>query len=228
MTAKKTSSNLAQPKAKRALVAKFPVPPNADEAKALADLALRPSVNAAVVLETYTKPLGEQDLGSLVESLDESMGALSKGDLTQAEAMLYGQAHALQAIFMNFSRRAMMQDSMPHLESFLRMALKAQSQCRMTLETLATIKNPPVVLAKQANINHGGQQQVNNGMAPKDIDHSAQVRAPASAHTMNFTVEQTELLEASHGQRLDTRAQGQTSGADPRLEAVGKIHRAKN
>ena len=42
----------------------------------------------------------------------------------------------------------------------MRMAMKAQNQCRMTLETLATIKNPPVVFAKQANINNGGQQQV--------------------------------------------------------------------
>jgi hypothetical protein len=42
---------------------------------------------------------------------------------------------------------------------------KAQNQCRMTLETLSTIKNPPVVYAKQANIAHG-PQQVNNGTAP--------------------------------------------------------------
>ena len=40
----------------------------------------------------------------------------------------------------------------------MRMALKAQNQCRMTLETLATIKNPPVVFAKQANTAQGPQQ----------------------------------------------------------------------
>jgi hypothetical protein len=37
----------------------------------------------------------------------------------------------------------------------MRLALKAQSQCRATLETLAQIKNPPVVLARQANIAQG-------------------------------------------------------------------------
>ena len=47
----------------------------------------------------------------------------------------------------------------------MRMAMKAQSQCRMTIETLATLKNPQVVFAKQANINNGGQQQVNNRVA---------------------------------------------------------------
>ena len=44
------------------------------------------------------------------------------------------------------------------------MALRAQNQCRMTLETIATIKNPSVVFAKQANI-AAGHQQVNNGPA---------------------------------------------------------------
>jgi len=37
----------------------------------------------------------------------------------------------------------------------MRLALRAQSQCRATLETLAAIKNPPVVFANQANIAHG-------------------------------------------------------------------------
>ena len=46
-------------------------------------------------------------------------------------------------------------------ERYLKLAFKAQNQCRMTLETLTTIKNPPVVYAKQANIAHG-PQQVNN------------------------------------------------------------------
>ena len=47
-------------------------------------------------------------------------------------------------------------------ETYVRLALKAQAQCRATLETLATIKNPPVVYARQANI-AAGRQQVNNG-----------------------------------------------------------------
>ena len=42
-------------------------------------------------------------------------------------------------------------------ETYLRLALKAQSQCRATLETLAAIKNPPVIFAKQANVTTGPQ-----------------------------------------------------------------------
>ena len=66
----------------------------------------------------------------------------------------------------DLARRATAQEYLKTWEAYLRMAMKAQNQCRMTLETLAMIKNPPTVFAKQANINHGGQQQVNNGAAP--------------------------------------------------------------
>jgi len=52
--------------------------------------------------------------------------------------------------------------------------MKAQNQCRMTLETLAAIKKPPVVFARQANINQGnGNQQVKNGTpAPDNLNNT--------------------------------------------------------
>jgi hypothetical protein len=177
---------------------------------------------------SYTGPLGEQDIGALAESLSEDMEGLWAGDMKRAEAMLYGQAHALQTIFMNYARRAQSQEYQKNLESFLRMALKAQNQCRMTLETLATLKNPPVVFAKQANIHHGGQQQVNNGAGPGQSVNPAPARAfsGAGAHAANSKPDQPELLEASDGQRLDTRATSKAGRTDPQLAPVGKVHRA--
>ncbi len=38
------------------------------------------------------------------------------------------------------------------MESHRRLALKAQAQCRATIETLADMKNPLVVIARKANI----------------------------------------------------------------------------
>jgi hypothetical protein len=100
----------------------------------------------------------------------------------------------------------------------MRMAMKAQNQCRMTLETLATIKNPPVVFAKQANINNGGQQQVNNGAGPPQ---AGQVHA----HAAKSQAAPTELLEASDVQWLDTGATSATGGTDPILAPVGALNR---
>jgi hypothetical protein len=98
-----------------------------------------------------------------------------------------------------------------NLEGFMRMALRAQNQCRATLETLATIKNPPVVFAKQANINQGsGNQQVNNGTP-----------APAS-HAQKNIIQPNELLEVQHGgETLDTSATGTTIRKNQAVEAVG-------
>lgn len=209
-----------KPAATKAMVATFPDPPDIEKAGALAKMALRPSVNAAAVVVTYTKPLGEQDMGALVASLSAGMDDLWAGDMKRAEAMLYGQAHALQAIFMNLARRASSQEYLKQWEAYLRMAMKAQNQCRMTLETLATIKNPPVMFARQANINNGGQQQVNNGSAPSTTR--------AGAHAAKAATEKTELLEASDGQGLDTGATGAAGGADPHMETVGALHRPAN
>ncbi len=224
-----TTKNTKQTKAKttpkpspQRTVAQLQESPDKAKADAIARMALRPSVNAAAVIVEYTKPLGEQDIGALIEQLAIGVNDVWAGDMKRAEAMLYGQAHALQAIFMNFSRRALNQEYQKNLESFLRMALKAQNQCRMTLETLATLKNPPVVIAKQANINNGGQQQVNNGPSPNlRSTHMGEV-----AHAAENISESNELLEHHHGQRLDTRAQGAASGTDPQLETVGEIHGA--
>jgi hypothetical protein len=164
MATKKSKATAEKPKGK--MVANPAPAEDIETANALAEMAVRPCINAAAVMVAYTKPLGEQDAGSLAAVLHVDMLAVSKGDLSRAEAMLFGQAHALQAIFMNLARRSTAQEYMKNSETYLRLALKAQSQCRATLETLAAIKNPPVVFARQANINNGGQQQVNNGAVP--------------------------------------------------------------
>lgn len=194
-----------------------PVPPTADQ---LAEIASRPSVNAAAVMSKFGREpfekLGEVDLWATARHLESNVAAVHGGDMRRVEAMLVSQAHALQSMFMHMSRRALNQDYQSHLESFFRMAMKAQNQCRMTLETLATIKHGPTVFAKQANINNGGQQQVNNGVA---------ARAAGAPATKSET-EQNELLEAPHGQGLDTGAQSPTGRVDSHMEALGEIHRA--
>jgi hypothetical protein len=227
--AKNAAASATKPaaKPKGQMVASPAAAAEPDKAEAMARMAVRASINAAAVMVAYTKPLGEQDVGALAEVLQQDMQGMFKGDLHRAEAMLFGQAHALQAIFMNLARRSTAQEYMKHSETYLRLALKAQSQCRATLETLAAIKNPPVVFARQANINNGGQQQVNNGTVPQSAEDSrarAFSGAPAPAGIPESP--RSELLEASDGQWLDNRAAGTASGADPHLAAVGAVNRA--
>jgi len=66
--------------------------------------------------------------------------------------MLTAQAHTLDAIFNNLEQRAINAEYMDNLDRYLKLALRAQSQCRATWEALSTIKSPPVMgYVRQAN-----------------------------------------------------------------------------
>ena len=175
-----------------------------------AKVSLLPSANAAAVIAEYAKPFGEQDVNELMVELRDKFDQVENGDLHLCEAMLVGQANALQSIFVSLARKAVNQEYLKNYETFLRLALKAQNQSRMTLETLATMKTPPVVIARQANINHGsGNQQVNNG-TPAPATHAREIKS-----------EPNQLLEAQHGSTtLDTRATSRTSRKDKAMAAV--------
>ena len=187
-----------------------------EKAKLLAKAALRPSINAAAVMREYARPLGELDVNDLADALLDSINEVNGGNLYRCEAMLMAQAHALQSIFMNLSRRAAlnMGEHLGATETYLRLALKAQSQCRTTLEALAEIKNPrPVAFVRQANI-AAGHQQINNGTA-----------APSRAREIQN--QQTQLSEGGNELLPDTRASALAGDANSTLEAVGKINRAE-
>lgn len=210
----------SKPKAKKRIaVAEFPKAAEAEKADASAKLFLSPSAQATAVAGEYLKgPFGEQDFRALFDTLSASVKDVWEGDTKRIEAMLFAQATALQTIFTSLARRAHSQEYLKHLETFLRLALKAQSQSRATLETLATIKAGPAIFARQANIAHG-PQQVNNGVSGAE-------RASARAgETKSAT---TELVGASDGERLDTGTTSASGRGNSALEAVGKIDRAAN
>ena len=161
-------------------------------------------------------------------SLRDQREAVNRGDLAAAERMLSTQAVALNAVFAEMARWAAlnMGEHLGATEPYMRLALKAQSQSRAAVETLAAIKNPLVVIAQQAYIKNGGQQQVNNGPAPHKSEHSAQ--AHASAHAANSKTAPTELFEATDEQWLDTRAPSAAGGTYQSLAPLGAIKRLQD
>jgi hypothetical protein len=186
----------------------------------LAELGL-----SAILLNTTTARIfakatfGELDLTESVGVMREKARAVQAGNLAGLEETLTAQAVALDAIFNEMARRAAlnMGEYISPTETYLRLGLKAQAQCRATLQTLFEMKNPqPVAFVKQANI-ATGPQQVNNGVATQ-----APPRAGIPANQSN------ELLGLSHGQRLDIRTAGAAGGAHPQLETVGAVVRTED
>ena len=138
------------------------------------ELVLSPTIQSAVGIQAWGKFAGEVDLAKLLDDLRTRVEKVQGGDMRPVEAMLYGQAVTLETIFTSLARRATSQEYLNQLQAYQGLALKAQAQCRATLEALAEIKNPrPVAFVKQANIS-GGHQQVNNGVQPAQQAGSVQ------------------------------------------------------
>jgi hypothetical protein len=111
-------------------------------------------------------------------------------------------------MFTSLARRAKAQEKLLQYETHMQFALKAQNQCRATLQALVQLKQPSnTTFVKQANIAQG-HQQVNN-LAEKNI------------------TPQNELLKDSYAE-LDTGTTTTPKGIDTTLEALGKINRRKN
>lgn len=172
----------------------------------------RPAVSAAVTI--YRVHGDGYDVNALANELQRQVDAVNNGDMKRPEAMLIAQAHILDELFNRHARIAIRQDRLLQCEANFRIALKAQAQCRATLETLAAIKNPPIVFAKQANIANG-PQQVNNGIS-------------ASTRTQEKEINPTKLSEGGNELLPYTRAPAIEGRVNQKVEAVGAVNRTKD
>lgn len=193
----------------------------ASEDEALAGAVMDGICSNAITITTFTEgAFGETSLMACIGVLKGKVRAVHEGDLLEAETLLTSQASALNVIFAELARRSasVMGERLDASERYMRLALKAQNQCRATLETLAAIKNPPMIFAKQANIAHG-HQQVNNGSV---------MPAPHTRAGEN-EIEQNELLEVQRGsEKMDIRATGEPIEVDSAMATVGEINRRPN
>ena len=154
------------------------------------------------------------DVPALLERLRDDARTVQAGSLAQAEAMLIGQATALQSLFARLVERGMSCEHIPGFEANLRYALMAQRQSAKALETLALVKQGPTVIARQANI--ATNQQINVG-APSEARASGGQAGVAN-----------ELLEASDGERLVPGAQGPAAGSNRVLAPLGAVDGTKD
>ena len=182
------------------------------------------TVQATIGMELWlTKCVGEPDFTALAHKIRDQTNAMHSGDMKEIESMLFAQALTLQATFTALLRKAAANanEYLAATDIYLRFALKAQGQCRATLETLANIKNPrPLAFVKQANISNG-PQQVNNGNV-----NASETVVRAREENEN---PQNELLtdtRATHGKPLDTRTKSKAGASNPRVATVETGHRA--
>lgn len=181
----------------------------------LADIGTDPSLPSAFVVRDFSAGIANLSLTEVCRSLRDRAEIVRSGKLSDLEEMLGGQAVALNSMFSELARRAAMNlgTHIEVAEIYLKLAFRAQSQCRATIEALAEIKNPPLVFAKQANIAQG-PQQVNNY---QDSACAEKTENP-----------QNELMEHDHGERLDTRTKAAAFRSNQKVATVETVNRATN
>jgi hypothetical protein len=140
------------------------------------------------------------DYPSMIASLKTMAENVNKGDMREMEAMLVSSAKCLEVLAESLLVRGLRQDMWHHLDGFLKLGLKAQNQMRHTLETLGKLKNPSVVIAKQANL--ATNQQVNNHsrdentIAPNELSAGVQHELCQNNGTPSDAVTDDSSVEA--------------------------------
>lgn len=182
----------------------FKINPDRVDGKTLPEkgayIALDPSMKAAMTTYRFTSNLAEIDTMALAARMQELTEDACAGDLGNMESMLAAQAITLDSIFHRLAVQA--QQNIGHhsnaVDIYLRLGLRAQSQCRSTIDALSAMKTPKQHI-NQTNV--ANLMQVNNSR---------------------------ECLEASNGERVDFRAQKETVRDDKELATLEAVNGSKD
>lgn len=151
------------------------------------------------------------DVHELYKAIGVLASKIVNGDDEPLEAMLAGQAIALQHVFAGLMSKAANRSDFHQADVLFRLALKAQAQSAKTIQILGELRNPKsVAFVRQANI--ASQQIVSNG----DSQHPLAQQVDSAPNQLSG--ETNEL-------RPDTRAPCIEGRVDSSLETVGTINR---
>ncbi len=189
-----------------------------EEAKNRAASIVRGNYQSAQVAETFGRSVfAETPLYDVALSIKHAGDAVAAGDMSGIEHILTGQIVALNNMFADCAMRAQenLGGYLNAAETYMRVALRAQSQCTRTAEVLGNLRAGPTIFAKQANVTTG-PQQVNNHASP-----------PARAQEPKKSADEL-LKDATHEQQwMDTGAQAAPTRGNPAVEAVGAVDGAE-
>lgn len=138
--------------------------PEETGAQATARKLLQPALKNAAAASAFTgKMMGSNldlpGIGDYADHVHAVTEAAAAGDIAMASKFLSAQAITLDSMFTELARRAAlnMGEYMDASERYGRLALKAQSNCRATLEALAKLHQPREQTVRHVHVNEGGQ-----------------------------------------------------------------------
>lgn len=134
------------------------------EAETMARAMIGPYLRHGIVANGLTEKMvgklpGQPQLDDFGRAIKAKAEIACKGDMTMASEMLTAQAHSLDAMFTELSRRSILNfgDYPLAAERYARLAFKAQTNCRASLEALAKLHQPREQTVRHVHVNEGGQ-----------------------------------------------------------------------
>lgn len=129
----------------------------------LAKVALAPGARHAATASNFAASLfsdkHQTPIMASTAALAEKMAAARDGDKAMPSDILSAQAVVLDTMFTELARRsaANMGQYIDAADRYMRLALKAQANCRATLEALGKLHQPREQTVKHVHVNEGGQ-----------------------------------------------------------------------
>jgi hypothetical protein len=185
-------------------------------ARAVAEVALSSYATNGLTTQAFTDKFGDLDIQEVIGVMKGRQAQVRSGDLELLENMLTAQVFTLNALFNKLAQRSglNMGEHLGAADTYMRLALKAQSQCRSTIEAINEIKNPSsATFVRQANI--GNAVQVNNG-----ANNPTSTHAGAHARMEKTPTEPNKLLAADQPATLSTFTGGMSNDLDSRKAAA--------
>ena len=138
--------------------------PEKDKNTLIAELSTQGVLTNSMMIVDFNKDYIAMVLGDCALAVTTHVTKIQNGNMKSLEGMLAAQAVTLDNMFCALGRRgnANLAQYPNAAEKFIKLALKAQSQCRSTIEALAIIKNPQPYIQN----NRAQYQQVNNAVPP--------------------------------------------------------------
>ena len=152
---------------------------------AAAMLLLRPTLQGAITIDSW---LGQNGAGQTINTLADELSqqvndVIETGDMGRCEALLVTQAHVLDVVANNLLTRAANADYLSQTEVYTKLGLRAQAQCRATVEALASVRSPAPPVLKQTNIS-AGPQQVNNRLESNASNELSAIESDTPVETV--------------------------------------------
>ncbi len=134
------------------------------KAETMAEAMTRPFVRHGLVAHGMVNQMigdvpGNPTLGDFGKASQNEADRTRAGDLALASELLTAQALSLDTMFTEYARRATMSmgDYPLAMERFAKLAMRAQADCRASLEALAKLHQPRKQTVRHVHVNEGGQ-----------------------------------------------------------------------